>query len=417
MTSKERVKCAFSHKEPDKVPVDFGGMSCSTMNAAIVKGLRDYYGLENRPPKVNDMSVMTALIEPDLAACLGCDVQQLYNYSDTYGHVTTNWKEWTYRGIEVLIPADCTVHGDGNGGYYVYPMGDDSCPPSGHMPADGYYFDNLTRTPPFDEETADPEENAEEYKPVSDAQLNYHKTILQAVEPYHRAIQVGPCLGFGDANLIPGPSLKNPRGIRDIAEWYTAPLLYPDYVHAVFSLGVERTIANLQKYWEAFGSDIDIVYICGTDFGMQSGPMMSVETFKTFYLPYYRKVNTWVHENTTWKTLKHSCGGIFPLLPYIIESGFDAINPVQCSANGMEPCRLKSCYGKDILFWGGGVDTQKVLPFGTPEEVRSQVLERLEIFAKDGGYIFNTIHNIQPNTPIENIVAMIEAVKEFNGEP
>lgn len=158
------------------------------------------------------------------------------------------------------------------------------------------------------------------------------------------------------------------------------------------------------------------MYICGTDFGTQKGPLINPEIFKELYMPYYKKVNNWVHENTTWKTLKHCCGGIFSILPYLIEGGFDAINPVQCSAEGMEPKRLKETYGKDILFWGGGVDTQKVLPFGKPEDVREQVLERLDIFSKDGGYIFNTIHNIQANVPIENIAAMIEAIKEFNGD-
>ena len=168
------------------------------------------------------------------------------------------------------------------------------------------------------------------------------------------------------------------------------PLLYPEYVKEIFEQG--------------------------TDFGTQKGPLINPEIFKELYMPYYKKVNNWVHENTTWKTLKHCCGGIFPILPYLIEGGFDAINPVQCSAEGMEPKRLKETYGKDILFWGGGVDTQKVLPFGKPEDVREQVLERLDIFSKDGGYIFNTIHNIQANVPIENIAAMIEAIKEFNGD-
>ncbi len=134
-----------------------------------------------------------------------------------------------------------------------------------------------------------------------------------------------------------------------------------------------------------------------------------------FYLPYYKKMNGWIHEHTEWKTLKHCCGGIFPILPLLIESGFDAVNPVQCSAEGMDPQNLKDTYGKDILFWGGGVDTQKVLPFGTPQEVKDQVKQRCEIFSKDGGYIFNTIHIIQANTPVKNIAAMIDAVKEFNG--
>lgn len=417
MTSRERVKCAFEHKQPDKVPVDFGGMSCSMINATIVKGLRDYYGLEKRLPKINDMSVMTAYVEPDLADCMGVDVQQLYNYGDTYGHINTDWKEWTYRGVDILIPSNCTIHDDGNGGYYVYPEGDDSVAPSGHMPADGFYFDNITRTPPFDEDEADPEDNAEDYMPVSDAQIAYHKKLLEEFKPRNKYIQVCPAyMGAGDANNIPGPNIKHPKGIRDISEWYTAPLMYPDYVEEVFELGAERSIANLKRYWDEFGSDIDCMLICGTDFGTQRGPFMSLDTFREFYLPYYKKINGWIHKNTTWKTLKHSCGGIFDILPLLIESEFDAINPVQCSAVGMEPQKLKDTYGKDILFWGGGVDTQQVLPFGTPEEVRAQVLERLEIFSKDGGYICNTIHNIQAKTPIENVVAMVDAIKEFNGD-
>ena len=130
--------------------------------------------------------------------------------------------------------------------------------------------------------------------------------------------------------------------------------------------------------------------------------------------PRYKKINDWIHENTTWKTFKHSCGAVEGFMNAFIESGFDIINPVQCSAAGMEPQKLKDKYGDRITFWGAGIDTQKVLPYGTPEEVRAQVLKRLEIFSKNGGFVFNAIHNIQAKTPIENVTAMLEAVKEFN---
>ena len=417
MTSKERVQTTFAHKQPDKVAVDFGGMSCSMVNATVLAQLRDYYGLEKRLPKINDMSTMTAYVEPDLADCMGCDIQQLYNYGDTYGHRNVEWKEWEYHGTKILIPQDCIIKEDGNGGYYVYPEGDDTVEPSGHMPANGFYFDNLTRTPEFDEDQGDPADNVADYMLVSDEQIAYHKKVLEEVRADQRAIQVAPCYaGLGDANNIPGPNLKHPKGIRSISEWYTAPLLYPEYVEEVFDRGTDIVIENMKRYWEAFGSDIDIMFLDGTDFGTQRGPFMSVDTFRELYVPYYKKMNDWIHTHTTWKTLKHSCGGIFELLPYIIESGFDAINPVQCSATGMDPKALKETFGKDIVFWGGGVDTQKVLPFGTPEEVRAQVLERLEIFAKDGGYVCNTIHNIQCNTPVENVVAMVDAIREFNGD-
>ena len=116
-----------------------------------------------------------------------------------------------------------------------------------------------------------------------------------------------------------------------------------------------------------------------------------------------------------WKTFKHSCGSIFKFLPSFVEAGFDILNPVQCSAAGMDPRQLKSEFGDRLVFWGGGVDTQRVLPFGTPNEVREQVLQMCEIFAPNGGFVFNTIHNVQAETPVENIVAMVDAVHEFNG--
>ena len=418
MTSKERVLTAFAHKEPDKVPVDFGGMCTSMVNCQIVAQLRDYYGLEKKLPRINDMSTMTAFVDPDLGEAMGVDVQNLDNFGDTYGHHNDQWKEWVYRGTPILIPANATLHDDGKGGTYVYPEGDDSVAPSGHLPAGGYYFDNLERPEEeIDEDDPDLSGNVEDYMLASDEQIAFHRKKLAEYKPLQRAIQVIPgysCLG--DANNIPGPNIKHPRGVRRIADWYMAPLLYPDGVEEVFDQGTDIAIQNFQRYWNEFGSDIDIVYICGTDYGSQNSLMMSPDTYEEIYLPYYKKMCDWIHENTTWKTLKHSCGAVYDMIPLFIESGFDALNPVQCSATGMDPQKLKDNFGKDILFWGGGVDTQKTLPFGTPEEVREQVLQRLEIFSKDGGYIFNTIHNIQANTPIENIAAMVEAVKEFNGD-
>jgi uroporphyrinogen-III decarboxylase len=139
-------------------------------------------------------------------------------------------------------------------------------------------------------------------------------------------------------------------------------------------------------------------------------------TFNDLYFPYYKRVNDWIHAHTQWKTFKHSCGSIFKFLPSLVEAGFDILNPVQCSATGMDPGRLKSEFGDRLVFWGGGVDTQRILPFGTPAEVREQVLQRCEVFARNGGFVFNTVHNVQAATPVENIVAMIDAVHEFNRE-
>ena len=138
-------------------------------------------------------------------------------------------------------------------------------------------------------------------------------------------------------------------------------------------------------------------------------------TFRELWLPYYKQLNDWIHAHTAWKAFKHSCGAVERFFESFIDAGFDIVNPVQCSARGMEPEQLKAKYGDRLVFWGGGVDTQKTLPFGTPAEVREQVLRRCEIFAPGGGFVFNAIHNIQAGTPVANIVAMFDAVREFNG--
>jgi uroporphyrinogen-III decarboxylase len=132
-------------------------------------------------------------------------------------------------------------------------------------------------------------------------------------------------------------------------------------------------------------------------------------------MPYYKRINDWIHQHTSWKTFKHCCGAIESFMPKFIEADFDIINPVQISAKGMDPANLKEKYGNELVFWGGGVDTQKTLPYGTPQEVRDEVLSLCELFIRDGGFVFNTVHNIQANVPVENVVAMINAIGEFNG--
>ncbi len=149
--------------------------------------------------------------------------------------------------------------------------------------------------------------------------------------------------------------------------------------------------------------------------GTQTGSFCSVDTFNEIWAPHYSKINDWVHAHTTWKTFKHSCGSVERFLPGLIECGFDILNPVQCSASDMEPEHLKKEFGDDLVFWGGGVDTQQTLPFGTPDEVSDEVLQRCEVFAEGGGFVFNSIHNVQALTPVDNVVAMIDAVHTFNG--
>ncbi|MBM2846868.1 MAG: Methyltransferase [Bacteroidetes bacterium] len=222
-------------------------------------------------------------------------------------------------------------------------------------------------------------------------------------------------MAFGDIALVPAPFLKHPKGIRDIEEWYVTTLTRPSYVHAIFEKQCEVAIENLMKLYKRVGDQVNAVFICGTDFGTQWSTFCSVDTYKSLYHPYYKRVNDWIHIHTAWKTFKHSCGSVISLIPSFIDSGFDILNPVQCSAAGMEPENLKKEFGADLVFWGGGIDTQKTLMFGTPEQVRDETLKRCEIFGMDGGFIFNTVHNIQGNVPVKNVVAMFDALKEIRG--
>jgi uroporphyrinogen-III decarboxylase len=145
---------------------------------------------------------------------------------------------------------------------------------------------------------------------------------------------------------------------------------------------------------------------------MQTGLLASADSYRELFKPFHIRVNQKIHSLTKWKTFIHSCGSVYELLPEFIEAGFDIFNPVQCSAKDMEPQRLKREFGKDLVFWGGGVDTQKTLPFGSPDEVYREVRERIEIFALDSGFVFNSIHNIQANIPIPNVVAMFRAIQD-----
>ena len=217
---------------------------------------------------------------------------------------------------------------------------------------------------------------------------------------------------FGDIALVPAPFLKDPRGIRDVAEWYMSTVARYDYVYAIFERQCEIALKNLASLYQAVGNKIDIIFMTGTDFGTQNGPFISPKAYRRLYQPFQKRLNDWVHENTTWKIFIHSCGSIIKLLPDFIDAGFDILNPVQTSATGMDPQTLKSEFGDQIVFWGGGIDTQKTLPFGTPDEVRQQVKERIDIFGPGGGFVFNSIHNVQAGVPVENLLVLYEAFNE-----
>jgi hypothetical protein len=379
--------------------------------------LRQALGLDRpgTPVKVVEPYQMLGQIAPDLADALGVDVVGLEGTKNMFGFANVDWKPWTlFDGTPVLVPGAFNTEPAPNGDILMYPEGDRTAPPSGRMPKGGFYFDSIVRQGPIDDERLDPADNLEEFCPISDAELQHFATEAQRLsQQSDRAILANfGGTAFGDIALVPAPFLKYPRGIRDVAEWYISTVSRFDYVYEVFRRQCDIALGNLAKLYDAVGDRVTAVFATGTDFGTQNGPFIGPKAYRQLYQPFHRRVNDWVHTHTPWKTFIHSCGSVLALLPDIVEAGFDILNPVQCSATGMDPQTLKTRFGAQITFWGGGVDTQKTLPFGTPDEVRREVRQRIEIFGQGGGFVFNTVHNVQARTPAANLVAMYEAIRE-----
>ena len=416
LISRDRLISTLNHQQPDRVPIDFGATAVTGIHASCVAGLRDYYGLEKRSVRVHEPFQMLGVVDDDLREAMGLDVVGVFPRNTMFGFPAEGWKEWQFNGLDVLVPGEFNVSTDTNGDTLIYPEGDTTVPPSGRMPRGGFFFDSIIRQEPFDEEHLNPEDNMEEFKPVADADLEHIvASVRAAARTGGGVIASFGGTALGDIALVPGPFLRHPKGIRDVTEWYVSTSSRQDYVRAIFERQCEIAIGNLERIHGAIGESIQAVFLCGTDFGTQTSAFCSVKTFRSLYLPYYKQMGDWIHAHTSWKVFKHSCGAVSKFIPSFIEAGIDILNPVQCSATGMGPEELKATFGERIVFWGGGVDTQKVLPFGTPAKVREQVLRRCEVFAPGGGFVFNTIHNVQAQTPVENIVAMLDAVHEFNG--
>ena len=417
MNSRERVRRAIEHQETDRVPVDFGGTAVTGIMASTVSKLRQALGLdaEGTPVKVVEPYQVLGEIGDDLREALGIDTIPLTNRATMFGFLNEGWKPWQlFDGTEVLVPEKFNTKPSENGDILMYPEGDHSAPPSGRMPKGGFYFDAIVRQPPIDENALNVEDNLEEFVPISENDLEHWRKeseYLRKNTDYAVIASFGGT-SFGDIAWVPAVNLKHPKGIRDIAEWYISLAIRKGYIYEVFERQCEIALSNLALIRDAVLDNVDVVMVSGTDFGTQQGPFASIETYRELFKPFHKRANGWIHENTSWKTFIHTCGGVEPLIDDFIDAGFDIMNPVQASAKDMDPATLKRKYGDRITFWGGCVNTQQTLPFGTPDEVRREVKDRIETFSPGGGYVFNTIHNIQAGIPIENVLAMFETLRE-----
>lgn len=422
MKSRERVLLSLDHQEPDRVPLDLGGSPVTGMHVSTVYALRQALGLDppGTPVKVIEPYQMLGEIAPDLIDALGIDVVPLNSGVTMFGFRNEDWKPWRlFDGTPVLVPSKFNTIPDPDGSIPMYPQGDTTVPPCARMPKGGFYFDAVDRQGPIDWDNLKVEDNLEEFGPISSEELEFLRAEAERLyTKTDKAIFANfGGTSFGDIALVPGLQLKHPKGVRGVKEWYMCHIKRPDYILKIFERQCEIALENLEKIYKVVGDRVTVVFVSGTDFGMQRGPIMSIRTYQKLYKPFHKRINKWIHEHTSWKTFMHSCGSIEPLINEFIEAGFDILNPVQTSAVGMDPSLLKSKYGDRIVFWGGGIDTQRTLPFGTPDQVRKEVRERIRIFGPKGGFVFAAIHNIQPRVPIENVIAMFEAVKEFGKYP
>jgi hypothetical protein len=422
MNSRERVTLSLNHQEPDRLPVDLGGSAVTGMHVNTIYGMRQALKLDppGTPVKVVEPYQMLGEVAPDLMDVLGIDVVGLGKPANMFGYRNEGWKPWTTpQGVPVLVPEGFNTDPEPNGDILMYPEGDRGAPASGRMPQGGFYFDTIIRQDPIDDDHLNVDDNLQEFTPITGEELAYIKQEAERIYAQTDKAILGSFGGtaFGDIALVPAPNLKHPRGIRDVAEWYMSTVSRRDYVYEVFERQCEIGIANLEKIFQVVGNKVNAAFVTGTDFGMQNGPFISPKAYRSLYMPFHKRVNDWVHTHTQWKTFIHSCGSVRLLIPDFISAGFDILNPVQCSAANMAPEDLKREFGRQITFWGGGVDTQRTLPFGTPDEVRTEVRERIRIFGPGGGFIFDPIHNVQAQTPVENVLAMYETVRDFGRYP
>ncbi len=415
MNSRERVMMSLNYQQPDRVPIDFGAHRSSGIQAMTYVHLRDYLGLPKRPPKVYDMPQQLAIIDEDVLERFNADCIEM---GRGFNNEDDDWHEWVLPdGTECLIPKWISPVMDQDGSWVIH--GPDGTPIA-IQKAGMVYFDQV-----YFPLAQNPEEKIDRLEELNDYNMWFTRAMAAPPGPISWDAEGMRYLTEGAKklrastdraiNAIFGGSLfESGQTFFRMDNYYMALAAEPDLVHRFLDKLVSIHMKQLEMFLNAVGPYIDVI-LFSDDYGMQTGPQISRGMFREFFKPRYAQMWQAVKKWAPVKVQLHSCGSIYSLLPDMIEAGLDAVNPVQTNTRNMEPERLKSEFGGKITFWGGGANTQQILPNGTPEQVREDVLRNLDILAPGGGFVFQQIHNIQANVPPENIVAMFDAVAEWNG--
>jgi uroporphyrinogen decarboxylase len=407
MTSRDRVLASLNHREPDRVPIDLSGHRSSGIAAMAYPKLRAALGLPPVAVRVYDPVQQLAIVDSDVLDRLHVDTIEL---GRAFALDDSNWADWTLPdGTPCQMPVWALPEREE--GRWV--IRSNSGRVIATMPDGAWYFEQA-------------------YYPF------YEQGTLGDIPG-----AMSECMWCAVASP-PGPLVDGPEGLTRLAAgakslrastdraiiglfggntlemgqffWRNDGFLMmlaedPDKVHAFLDKLLELHLANLERFLGAVGDAIDII-LFGDDLGSQGGPQISPAMYREYFKPCHKAMWGRTKELADVKVMLHCCGGVRELLPDLIDAGLDAINPVQISCAGMDAAGLKSDFGNDIAFWGGGCDTQRVLPLGTPADVRRHVQEQVTIMRPDGGFVFQQVHNILANVPVENIVAMYDAVWE-----
>jgi uroporphyrinogen-III decarboxylase len=411
MTSRERVMKAVNHQEPDRVPIDLGGSIVSGIMAGALVHLRRHLGME-KPVKIYDAFQMLGEVEMDLVERFDLDILPVEPEAITFNHLKNrDYKPWAlFDGTPVLVPGSFDVVTAPDGSWELHEDGDPAKPVVARMPKDGYYFDRQT-TLQVDPNFKPPSLESlrrEGWRRMKDEELRYLQAKAARLRrDTTKALVLSPWSAAG----------TGVASVGSLPDWLMLMATDPDYVVELLDLTAEIGVDNLKLYWQALGDTIDIFHIDGFDFGTQNREMFSPAMFERYHFPCYKKQCDWIHQHTPWKIAKHCCGALPRLIEPMIRAGIDILNPVQTSAKGMDPAWLKATFGDRMTYWGGGVDTQHVFSFGTPEQVCEDVRSRIRIFAPGGGFIWAAVHNVQYDVPPANILAALETVREEGRYP
>lgn len=414
MNSRERVLAAIAHKQSDQVPVDLGSTPSSGISAIAYSNLLKAIGRTDLPVQIYD--VVQQLAQPDMSIIdrFGVDVLDIGRAFNTEEE---DWHETILaNGDKAFYPILFNPVKQADGSYHCYDEDGKrllALMPQGATFFDQSYFPYINGFPEnydtLDEEMGRVLWSRYVHSPWDHTQdPDFWKTLREKTLQLRASTDKALMIVCG-CNLFEWGTF-----LRRMDNFLMDLLCEPDQVARMLDQLLERHLATLAKVCDSVGDIVDIIRF-GDDLGMTSGPFMDVDTYRSLFKPRHKQLCDYVKTHSQMHTFIHSCGSISSLMPDLIEAGIEIFNPVQTNARQMEPEFLKKEFGQDCTFWGGGVETVGTLNNGTPEQVREQVLERLEIMSAGGGFVFNTVHNILPDVPPQNILAMFDAIKEFNG--